>query len=169
MQIIHPARWTITLLIAVLLALGGCHPPGQGKKGAAGVKAKDHHAEKGPHDGVLVEWGDDEYHAEFTVDHDKKQATIYILDGKAKDPVAIDPEKVTLTITNVPGSAALKIPLKAEPQKGDTEGLASRFVGSDDKLGVEMDFKGEIAGEVKGKEYKGKFDEKEHEHKHEKK
>src|SRR5690242_5939430 len=45
----------------------------------------DHHG-SGPHGGTVTEWGDGNYHVEFTVDHDKKEAVVYILGGDAKTP-----------------------------------------------------------------------------------
>src|SRR5262249_53904920 len=72
------------LLVAVLA--GGCGPQGgptksEGKKdgGAAkGGKEDDHGPHgKGPNGGVVFDLG--KYHAEFTVDHDKKECTVLVL------------------------------------------------------------------------------------------
>lgn len=38
----------------------------------------------------------------------------------------------------------------ADPQKGDPEGKASRFIGKDDKLGVVQEFAGTLSGEADG-------------------
>jgi hypothetical protein len=150
------------VLAGAVLAAGGCNPPGQGKKGGG---AHDH-GETGPHDGLLIELGNDEYHAEFLPDHAKKQATVWILDKKAKNPVPVKASTVSLTITNV--TPPLKVALKAEPEKGETPEMASRYVGTDDKFGVEMEFKGTVSVEINGKQYTQDFEEKAH-HKDEKK
>jgi hypothetical protein len=161
---------TLTAVFAVVcLVLTGCADQRDRVKKAAG-QAKGHvhdHPEKGPHDGALAEWGDEEYHAEFTVDHAKSEATVYVLDGKAAKAVPIDAESVQLTLTNV--SPVKQIALKAAPQEGDPKGKASRFVGTDPALAKEMEFKGEISGKVNGTPYAGKFVEEAHDHDHKKK
>jgi hypothetical protein len=149
-----------SLLISVIFAVNGCNPPAGQKGGAA--KAKHDHPETGPHQGLLIELGDDEFHGEFVVDHGKKQATVYILDEKVKNPVGANALGAKLIITNV--TPPLQLELKPEPQEGDSKGESSRFVATDDKLGVEMEFKGEIIVEIKGKSYTGPFEEKPHRH-----
>lgn len=151
----HSSALRSFVLMGLLLL--GCNPPGEGRRAA---QHRHEHPEQGPHGGVLADWGKDEYHVEFTVDHDKKQTTVYILDVQAKNAVPIKTDAVTVVITNV--SPPLKIVLKPEPQADEPAGSSSRFVGTDDKLGVEMDFKGEISAEVNGKAYAGKFEEHDH-------
>jgi hypothetical protein len=118
------------------------------------------HPDEGPHGGALAEWGDEEYHAEFTVDHKEKKATVYILDGEVKNPVPIEAESITLTISNVTPPAT--ITLKADPQKDDPKGKASRFSGTHDSLGEEKAFKGTIQGKIGDKPYEDDFEEKAH-------
>jgi hypothetical protein len=162
----HRALACGLLLVAVLL-LPGCYPPTQRStgKGTAATQRGDH-PDKGPHGGALVEWGEEEYHAEFTVDHGKKEATVYILDGSAKKAHPIKAESITLTLTSF--TPPVQVSLKAAPQEGDPAGTASRFTGTHEKLGQEMDFKGEISGHIGDKHYTGDFDEKGHDHKHHK-
>ena len=161
------------ILVAGLLVAPGCNkapdkekPADPKKKDAAAKKddstKKDDHAEKGPHGGPLAEWGEEKYHAEFTVDHDKKQATVYILDGSAKKASPIAAETISLTVTSF--NPSVKITLKADPEKEDPKGSSSRFVGMHDKLGEKMDFKGQISGNVGNTPYVGKFEEKDDDH-----
>ncbi len=164
-------RWTwgVTFLTAVVILTSGCEHKKKSVidprlKEASTKAQKGHvHSDPGPHGGVLAEWGEEEYHAEFTVDHAKKQATVYILDGQAKNAVPIASETIELTLTNV--TPPVQIALQADPQKEDPKGSASRFVGTHDQLGTEMEFKGEISGQVARKPYTGTFEEKEHKHK----
>src|SRR5687767_13476253 len=92
------------VLLAVMPLVAGC-PAGVRKgtsKGETTTK-KGHaheHPDEGPHGGALAEWGDEKYHAEFTVDHGKKQATVYILDGSAKKAAPIEAKEITLTLNN---------------------------------------------------------------------
>ena len=83
---------------ATLLAAGafaaGCHDGLKTGKPDTAAKTEDH-PDRGPHGGALAEWGEEEYHAEFTADHANKQATIYILDGTAKKAAPVAAENVT--------------------------------------------------------------------------
>jgi hypothetical protein len=164
------------LSVAVLLNAGGCNKTDSGKgKDAAVVPAnkaadkgkavadgakKDNHVEKGPHGGPLAEWGEEKYHAEFTVDHGKKTATVYILDGEAKKASPIAAESITLSLSNV--KPPVQVTLKAAPQSDDPKGQASRFTGTHEQFAKEMEFEGEISGKVGTVPYAGTFKEKDH-------
>src|SRR5262245_34972790 len=126
-------RHTLTPFVAVFMAaiviLAGCTDkptkPKSPKDDAHG------HPDKGPHGGALAEWGDENYHAEFTVDHAKKQATVYILDGSAANAAPVAANSLTLRLTNV--KPAVEITLKADPEAGDPKGQCSRFSGTHEK------------------------------------
>jgi hypothetical protein len=149
-----------------MLVLVGCGARTDVKPPA---KAHEHaHPNEGPHGGALIEWGAEEFHAEFTVDHDKKEATIYILDETCKKAPNVKPEDITevkLTIKNV--TPPVTIDLKHDAGKSDEKGIA--FTGGHEKLGTVMEFKGEVSGKVSGTPYVGDFEEKEHDHEHGKK
>jgi hypothetical protein len=160
-------------LFAVALALvaSGCgekKDAGKDKDKAAKDKDKDKdkdkktpgkeddHDEIGPHGGPLAEWDHNKYHAEFTVDREKKKTTVYILDNTAKKaaPIPADSEvKVTLTKFK----PAVQITLKADPEKDDPKGKSSRFVGTHDKLADKALFEGEISGKVGDTPYVAPF------------
>jgi hypothetical protein len=149
-------------LVAVLLWAVGCKPPAATTTETGGSHAKDKkdhdHPDKGPHGGPYAEWGEEEYHVEFTRDPAKKLATIYILDDKIKNakPIAVD----TITLIIKAGKAPVEITLKAAPQEGDPPGKASRFTGTHDSLAAEGALEGEIRGTVGKKAYDGDFKEK---------
>jgi hypothetical protein len=161
----------IALLVVLAVLAAGCsNSAGRGKgDGAAASKGKkaagDIHPSKGPHGGALAEWGEEEYHVEFTVDHGQQQATVYVLDGTAKKAKPIPAKQLTLALKQ----PVVTVTLEASPQEGDPAGSASRFVGKEAALAQEQEFAGTISGEVRGKPYAGDFAEKEHDHKHEKK
>ena len=176
MKTIRSLLMASALLFAFIALPSGCQKAQQDASATAGKKEKakdghghDHaHAEEGPHGGVLAEWGEHEYHAEFTVDHKTKSITIYVLDGEAKKAPKVDVgkiSKVMVTVTNV--TPPLTLELKHEPAKSDSKGIA--FVGAHDSLGKEMDFKGTINGNVDGSPYSGEFKEEGHDHEKEKK
>ncbi|MCS6850087.1 MAG: hypothetical protein NZ700_02820 [Gemmataceae bacterium] len=146
----------------VVLVLSGCSPPRE-----TGTKGKGHahdHPETGPHGGVLVEWGQEEYHAEFTVDHGNKQVTVYVLGPDAKTPAPIAADAISLSITNL--SPPLSLTLKPDPQPDDPKGKSSRFRGTDDRLEKEQDYKGSLTVKIGDKPYSGDFDESKAEHSH---
>jgi hypothetical protein len=105
-----------------------------------------------------VEWGDEEYHLEFTADRAGKQATVYVLDGSARKATPIAAETLTLTLKHV--TPPVTVTLKAEPMEGEAKGSSSRFVGTDDRLGEAGPFKGEVRGKVGETPYSGSFTEK---------
>lgn len=151
-------------LMALCLVLG-CIPPHPDKDKMSKKETRHEHPTEGPHHGVLVEWGDEEYHPEVTFDHDKQQATVYILDGGAEEFTAIDAKSITMTITNA-GSEPITLKLQADPQENDPEGKSSRFTGTHKILAKEKEFKGFLRGKVGDMPpYEGKFDEsKRHKH-----
>lgn len=162
--------WLGGMAAALAFCLTGCSPKPDMAKPAK-VDAKNAHAhehsEVGPHEGTLIEWGDEEYHGEFTVDHKAKQVTVYLLDGTAKKAPNVVPAKITdvqLSITNV--NPPLTLDLKHDPTKSNDKGIA--FVATNDQFATEMEFKGNVSGKVDGKAYSGDFAEKEAHH-HDKK
>lgn len=109
----------------------------------------------GPHKGVIGEWSHGK-HIEFTVDHGKQEATVYVLRGNAKDSSPIKTDKLMLTIKE----PSFQVELKAQPEPTEPEGYASRFVGKDERFGKEQEFAGTVEGTADGKTYKGEFEEK---------
>lgn len=138
-----------------------------GEVSTAKPTPKDHSHEghahgEGPHGGAVADWGGGKYHVEFTVDHDKQEATIYLLGKDEKTPSPIKPTdgKLLLTIKE----PAFQVDLMAQPLDGEADGTASRFVGKNEKLGVVQEFAGTISGDVEGTPYAGDFAESAHAH-----
>jgi hypothetical protein len=115
---------------------------------------------EGPHGGTVADWGGGKFHVEFTVDHDKQEATVYILGDDEKTATPIDAEEITLSIKDPAFTASLK----ASPQDGDPEGKASRFVGNHENLGIVKEYEGSMSGAVNGTPYSGNFKEVAHDH-----
>jgi hypothetical protein len=149
----------------VALWMTGCttstdSPPAQPPVGDphAGHEPDAHeHGEHGagPHGGTIGEWGGGKYHIEFTVDHAKQQATVYILEDDVKTPAPIKADKLTLAL-NEP---SVQIELAAQPLEGESAGVSSRFVGANEALGKEQEFAGSVTAEVEGTPYTGDFKE----------
>ena len=112
----------------------------------------------GPHDGTLADWGGGKYHVEFTVDHDKKEATVYVLGSDEETAVPITAESLLLTIKK----PQLQIDLLPVPLDGESDGNSSRFVGTHEGLTTVMEYEGTMSAEVDGIPYAGNFKEEAH-------
>ena len=156
----------VSCLLGAALIAGGCGAPKDAapkdgkvaKDGKAAKKEKmdhDHDHGAGPHGGAIAEWSGGKYHVEFTVDHDKQEATVYLLDEALDKALPIKADKLLLSIK----APAFQVELKPAPQAGDPKGSASRFVGKHEKLGTKQEFAGTISGEVEGTPYAGDFKE----------
>ena len=152
-------RWMFAAMIATGLMVSGCNNPAPPSKSAEVKKDADHdhddhdHGE-GPHGGAILEFG--KYHGEFTVNHDTKEVTVYILSGNLKKPAPIDVPKLLLSIKK----PAFQVDLMPKPVETDPKGLCSRFVAKHENFGVHQEFEGTVSGEVAGKPYVGDFKEK---------
>lgn len=139
-----------------LIVMAGC--TNQSKTEDKKKSAEEHsHPDKGPHDGILVEWGEEEYHAEFLRDKDAKKITVYVLDGEAKEMLPIEATEIDLNISSE--SPLLQLKLKAAPQKSDPEGKSSRFELVHPKFDTASKMHGEVGARIDGKRYDGQFDE----------
>jgi hypothetical protein len=152
-------------VLAALVLMVGCNKQGEtspkeGTKPAKAVKdGKGGHGAHGagPHGGTVGDWGGGKYHVEFTVDHGKQEATVYVLGSDEKTPAPIKAKDGQLLLTIKEPS--FQVSLKAAPQPGDPEGAASRFAGKHERLGKEQEFAGTISGEADGTPYAGDFKE----------
>ena len=160
-------RWMSLLSLSGLLLLAaGCKDntpaPAPAANGGAGTAAKPAESEaessahahgSGPHGGAVADWGGGAYHVEFTVDHDAKKVTVYVIASDGKTAAPVKASTIALRI-NEP---ATDMELKAEPIEGETDGKSSRFVGEHDTIGIVREFAGTISGEVEGTPYIGEF------------
>lgn len=153
--------------VCVAVAVAGCAQPAgpakpEVKKGvmAKAAKAADHAPHgKGPNGGVVFDLG--KFHAEFTVDHGKKECTVLVLGDDEKTPVAVAAKELTVTTKESKtkeGKVVSPMTIKMMPQ-GAADGKASKFVGTDPGLGNVADFEGTVVAEIDGKPSQGEFKE----------
>jgi hypothetical protein len=153
-----------------MLSVAVAQAPKAGTKPApkAEAKVEEHeHPEVGPHKGALIELGDEEYHAELVLDEDKDIVTIYLLDSAAKDAVTSEAKEIMINLKHDGKGAQFK--LKAQPQKADPEGKASRYSAKSHDLmhGIHgKDAKPQLALTIKGKKFSGKIEPDAHDHEH---
>jgi len=157
------SNWIVPALVLGLATLvAGCgKADSTGKPPAKGDPEPEHHHGKGPNGGVIFDLG--KYHAEFTVDHDKKECRVLVVDGENETakPLAVKANEFTLVTKptrtkdgkDVP---AMTIKLMAKDAK---DGKASAFTGSDPGLGNVADFEGNVVGVIDGKPSPGEFKE----------
>jgi hypothetical protein len=106
---------------------------------------------KGPHGGLLLDWG--ERRGEFLIDHDRQEAVVHVLDGAGKpSPLAL--KQVVLTLSR----PAARITLEARPDDGDPPGRASRFVGRMPVPTRGRKFAGTVSVVIDGRTQRGEFD-----------
>jgi len=115
-----------------------------------------------PHGGTIADWGGGKYHVEFTVDHDAKSTTVYLLGEDAQSAAPVKADQLLLTIDE----PAFQVALTPDPLPGEAEGTSSRFVGQHENLGIVREFSGTISGEVDETPYAGDFQEVAGEHGH---
>jgi hypothetical protein len=113
----------------------------------------------GPNGGVVFDLGKN--HAEFTVDHDKKECTILVLGGDEKTPTPVSVTDLTLHIKETATADGTKVAAMTIDMKpvDEADGKASKFVGNDDGVGNVADFEGTVVGQIDGKPAQGAFKE----------
>lgn len=135
-------------------------------KPAPKAAAKDHgHASKGPHQGALIELGEEEYHGEIVLDDKNHTVTIYLLGANAKDLVAIDAPEVVINLKH--GDKPEQFKLKASPLKADPKGKSSRFSLKDEELLHDLDHghaQARLRVKIAGKSFIGKIEAGDHDH-----
>lgn len=151
----------IGVSLAAALALAGCEKKQetpqvtQSKGGGEG----GHVHGTGPNGGVVFDLG--KYHAEFTVDHDKKTCTIHMLGDDEQTPTPVAATELTVHTKETKTEDGKHVPamtIKLLPT--DTkDGKATTFVGSDPGLGNVADFEGTASGIINGKPASKEFKE----------
>jgi hypothetical protein len=160
---------TLGLLMAALAT--GCDPkPSAGvTKPSAEEKTGDdgdeHAHGEGPNGGVIFDLG--RYHAEFTVDHGKKECYVLFVKGEDKNAKPLPVACKELTLTTKPttvkegadkGKAVPPMTVTLKPAD-EKDGKAAKFVGTDPGIGNVADFEGDVTGEIGGKPSSGQFKE----------
>ncbi len=95
------------------------------------------HPTEGPHHGVLVELGNEEYHAEIIHDDTTGIVTIYLMDGHAEKTVTTSATEVIINLKH--GDTPEQYKLFAQPEDGNPTGQTSRFSLTDKELAGHLD------------------------------
>jgi hypothetical protein len=159
-------RYQVVLtLTAAILLNAGCRnqPAATGPSDAEPIAAEnDHHHGTGPHGGTIADWGAGDYHVEFTVDHDKHEAVVYILGSDALAAAPVKADELLLSLEQ----PLVEIIMQPMPLENEPTGMSSRFVGQHEALAEVREFAGTISGVVDGTPYAGDFNEESSSHQH---
>ena len=160
------AMGLVAMLLAAVFGTGSVSAVAAQPKAQKGGHAHTHPTE-GPHHGALIELGREDYHAELVHDDATNTVTIYILDGAAKDAVAIEAKQLTLNL--LVGGKPQQFQLVSMPQTDDPEGRCSAFGCTSEPMCKAIDAKGttgRLNVEVSGKRFVGKLGPHTHPHAH---
>lgn len=152
---------TLTAASCLTLGCGGKPQPAAGH-GAEGAEHDDHahdHAVTGPHGGEIIELGTADYHAEIV---HTGEATVYILDGSAKAPAALDTAEISINLSHDGKSEQFK--LAAKPTATDPAGKSSVFASAEPELVADLEeghAEVQLVLMIDGKQYRGTL---EHDH-----
>ncbi len=136
----------------------------QAQPGTAAPPAEHAHPEHGPHNGDLIELGNEEYHLEFV--HDEKAGIVafYLLDSAAKKMLAIPAKQILVNVKVAGKGKQWKIP--PFPQQNDPKDNYTCYGTKDKELISTLDKHGidaMVVIDIAGKQYRGKI---EHHHDH---
>ena len=175
---------TLAILSTALLGLGtaGCQPSTPPAATSGGpitspppetvtAATDDHghghdehgHPTEGPHHGVLVELGNEEYHAEVTHDDATGTVTVYLLDASAEKTVTSDATEITINVKH--GDKPEQFKLSAQPQDGEPAGQSSRYSLTDKELAEHLHEEGtapRISLMIGGKPFSGAIPHEDH-------
>jgi len=121
------------------------------------------HSHVGPNGGRLIVLGDEDYHAELTIDHEKAEATVCLLDQTGRNPVCVEQKEITLNF-RCQGQPH-QIRLTPVHFTRDTAAGSSCFRGTSDALRGECQLAGRLNVVIKGKPYTGHVAHHEDDHK----
>lgn len=147
---------TRAMTLAFLFAcLAGCGKPPVRQAPPPGepVVAAPVDESSGLHDGLIVDWGDGQYHAEVCFDRAKREVTVYVHGGELRVLAPVKAKRMTLKLD----APDVEVELTPSPQTDDPEGTASRYVGRHDRLGEKGPFVGVVAARIEGEDFRGTF------------
>ncbi len=173
-----PTRVCGILVASLLLLLSSCSPTQQAPPPATAAQSEENHGhahahshdELGPNGGHLVELGDEEYHVEWTHDDDTGIVTLYVLDGEAKDTVAIAADTISIQARIEGSTEYQKYHLTTSKQLGDPP-MASQFQVKDPALIAMLKLAGQgveasVSVTIDGTPFTGEFEHHEQGHGH---
>lgn len=155
------STWRIISVVGLCIGFltdSGCTPPNARTSTNTPGEEEHAHASHGPHDGAIIELGDESYHAELVHEEATGKVTVYVLDSAAKNAVPIEASEVLVNIRQ--GEQGRQFKLAAEPDAGDSAGKSSRFSSTEAELGAALDAeeaKAALVLTIAGVQYRGEI------------
>ncbi len=119
---------SLTVGAVIALALVGCSKAPETPTPVTTPSAHAEHGLSAAHGGVMVEIGDEMYHAEAVFEADGT-IRLYLLGNDAKKVIEIDAKAVEAFAKPDGNASAVKFEFAPIPQPGDADGKTSRLVG----------------------------------------
>lgn len=118
-------RMTVLSLTCTCMVLFGCDSNRTSDERSPITTLDSHddhdHSSTGPHHGLLIELGSDDYHAEIVHDDASGSVTVYLLDAAAKQLVTSDVKEVMINIQKGDRPAQFALTGKAPNGQAATE------------------------------------------------
>jgi len=102
------------------------------------------HEHKPPHNGTLVEFGEEFAHLELLLEPDSGKLTGYVLDGEAENPVRLQQSYIRLKLSINGKLLLLDLKATASPLTGEVKGDTSEFSAVSKKLKAVKQFSGTV-------------------------
>jgi hypothetical protein len=115
--------------------------------------ADEGHTHVGPNGGRLIALGDEDYHAEFVIDHVNAEVIVRILDRTGREPVGIEQRTISLNFKSQ--GCPHQIQLVATNCPEGQSSKSSCFSGTSDLLRGECELTGRLNLVIGGKPYTG--------------
>lgn len=117
---------------------------------ASSSKTHEHSA---PHDGTLIEFGEEFAHIELVLDALTGELTAYALDGEAEKSVPLRQKSLDIDI-ETPTRLSISLEAVANQLTGEKIGSTSEFKGRNDQLKQLTEFEGTIRTiDIRGKRF----------------
>jgi hypothetical protein len=135
------ARALVFVLLILAPAVSGCRQAPPASSAASGGGSGHEH--EAPHQGRLVELGDEFAHIELVRDSASGTLTAYVFDGEVERPVRVSQPVIELRLES-PASRRVELAARGNDLTGETPGDTSEFAVTDDVFKGAAPFKGSI-------------------------
>jgi hypothetical protein len=98
---------------------------------SAAAHAHEHHP---PHQGTLVEFGEEFAHLELVLDAKTGTLTAFSLDSEAEKAVRLKQPEIVISVTGVKGLESITLKAQESPLTGEKAGDTSEFSAQSDAL-----------------------------------
>lgn len=135
------SKWFVSTALAAVVGTVGCGDSATQPTDTASHADHDHaadgheehaHPAEGPHHGVLVELGAEEFHAEVVHENDAGGVTVYLLDSTAKEAVFSEATEIVINLKH--GDKPEQYTLTAKTTEGQAAGKNSEYSLSSKEL-----------------------------------